>query len=94
MTPRGIAIAMPIFKAGFGDPDFEAGGLGLGLVCVGTDALSAVDVVCVDVDLVGEELVEGTASLEETVKGNGVGWPVTTPREFVRLVKSDAGWSF
>ena len=24
----------------------------------------------------------------------GVGWPVTTPNEFVRLVKRDAGWSF
>ena len=50
-----------------------------------------------DVDLAEEELVEGAASLEEGVKVlefTAVGCPVTTPREFVRLAKSDAGWSF
>ena len=73
MIPRGIAIAMPIFKAWFDDPGFEAGWLGLelGLVCVGTVALAAVDVGCVEVDLAGEERVEGAASLEEGVEDLG-----------------------
>ena len=74
IAARGTAMAMPILVAWFDDPEFEGGwlGLGPGLVCVGADALSAVDALCVDVDLAGEELVEGAASPEEVVEGLGV----------------------
>ena len=67
ITARGAAIAMPVLVAWFDDPEFE--GSGLVLICVGADALSAVDALCVDADLTGKELVEGATLLEEIVEG-------------------------